>query len=133
MTTDEALERVVATIRDEYRPERIILFGSRVWGTPDADSDLDMLVIKRSRKRELERIRDLSRLVQRFQQRPFSLPLDILVKTPGETASRPTPQGRSPRPAREVSGHPDPKRSGGAGDTRCESAHTVAKERRVGA
>ena len=53
MNPDEAIERVVQTIREKYQPEKIILFGSRVWGKPDADSDLDVLIIKKSRKREV--------------------------------------------------------------------------------
>ena len=85
---DEAIERVVATIGDEYEPEKMILFGSRVWGRPDDDSDLDVLVVKESDKREVERIREVSRLVRGFQQRPYLLPLDMLVKTPGEIRER---------------------------------------------
>jgi predicted nucleotidyltransferase len=82
------IEEVVETIRKKYRPERIILFGSRVWGGSDSESDLDVLVIKRSRKRELERIREVYRLVGRYQRRPYRLPLDILVKTPAEVNER---------------------------------------------
>lgn len=85
---DKAIEGVVATIRDRYEPEKIILFGSRVWGESDDESDLDVLVIKRSEKREVERMREVSRLVRRFQQRPYLLPLDILVKTPDEIRHR---------------------------------------------
>ena len=80
---DEAIERVVQKIRDGYRPEKIILFGSRVWGEPDDESDLDVLVIKDSDKREVERIREVSRLVC-----PRPLPLDILVKSPDEIRER---------------------------------------------
>ena len=83
MSVDEAVERVVGAIRDGYEPETIILFGSRVWGEPGADSDLDVLVIKESDKREVERIREVSRLV-----RPRPLPMDILVKTPQEIEQR---------------------------------------------
>lgn len=83
MTEDEAMDQVVATIRDRYRPERIVLFGSRVWGGANADSDLDVLVIKESDQREVERIREVSRLL-----RPRPLPVDILVKTPEEIRQR---------------------------------------------
>ncbi len=83
MNTDEAMQRVVETIRDEYHPEKIILFGSRIWGNPDDESDLDVLVIKESQKREVERIREVSRLLS-----PRPLPLDILVKTPDEVRYR---------------------------------------------
>ncbi len=88
MNTDELIQRVVETIRDEYQPEKIIVFGSRVWGDPDGDSDLDVLVIKESDKHEVDRIREVSRIVRRFQQRPYLLPIDILVKTPSELRNR---------------------------------------------
>ncbi len=88
MNTDELIQRVVETIRDEYQPEKIIVFGSRVWGDPDDDSDLDVLVIKNTEKREVDRMREVSRLVRRFQQRPYLLPLDIFVKTPAELQER---------------------------------------------
>lgn len=88
MDADRAIEQVVETIRDHYQPEKIILFGSRVWGEADSDSDLDLLVIKQSDKREVERVREVSRLVRHFQQRPYLLSLDILVKTPQEIEER---------------------------------------------
>ncbi len=34
-------ERIAA----EFRPEKVILFGSHAYGTPSEDSDVDMLVI----------------------------------------------------------------------------------------
>ncbi len=79
----QALDRIVATIRDGYAPERIILFGSHARGTAAPDSDLDLLIVKSSNHSEAERIRQVSRLL-----RPRPLPLDILVKTPGEMEER---------------------------------------------
>ena len=37
----DAVERIVA----EFRPVRIVLFGSRAWGRPHAESDYDLLVL----------------------------------------------------------------------------------------
>ena len=88
MKFDEAIQGVIETIRDRYEPEKIILFGSRAWGNPDGESDLDVLVIKESDKREVERIREVSRLLLSFQQRPYLLPIDVLVKTPDEIRQR---------------------------------------------
>jgi predicted nucleotidyltransferase len=85
---EQAVREVVATIRDEYHPEKIILFGSCARDASDDESDLDILIIKQSRKRELDRIRDVYRIVDRFQRRPYRLPLDILVKTPAEIRRR---------------------------------------------
>ena len=39
------VEKVVRKIVDRFRPERIILFGSRAYGTPHPDSDIDLLVV----------------------------------------------------------------------------------------
>jgi len=86
--TEQAIQAVVDTIRDEYRPEKIILFGSRARGGADDESDLDILIIKDSGKREVERIREVYRIVERYQRRPYRLPIDILVKTPEEVRSR---------------------------------------------
>jgi predicted nucleotidyltransferase len=83
MQREEAIRTVVERIRDGYAPQKIILFGSHVWGEPSLQSDLDVLVIKESSQREVERIREVSRLVQ-----PRPLPLDILVKTPQEIRER---------------------------------------------
>ncbi len=41
----ESLKEVVVRLVDGFRPQRIILFGSRARGTADARSDVDLLVI----------------------------------------------------------------------------------------
>ncbi len=83
MSLQATIDRIVATIRDGYAPEKIIVFGSHARGTARPDSDLDLLVIKQSKQPEPERIREVSRLL-----RPRPMPLDILVKTPAEIQER---------------------------------------------
>jgi len=83
MTPEDAVKQVVARIRDGYAPEKIILFGSAARGNPQPDSDLDLLIIKRSEQHEPERIREVSRLLQ-----PRPMALHILVKTPEEIRER---------------------------------------------
>jgi len=85
---DKAIDSLIQTIDRKYEPEKIILFGSRSRGDAAAGSDLDLLVIKQTEKREVERIREVSRLVRRFRRPPYLLALDILVKTPGEVRDR---------------------------------------------
>jgi predicted nucleotidyltransferase len=43
--TDSMISEVVAKIVENFRPEKIILFGSQVWGKPKDWSDIDILVI----------------------------------------------------------------------------------------
>lgn len=79
--TAEVLAEIVRRIVAALQPERIILFGSYVYGTPSDDSDVDLLVILETPARPADRYLAVSRLL-----RPRPFPLDILVKTPGEIA-----------------------------------------------
>ena len=70
----EAYCRVVAR---EFKPEKIILFGSFAHGKPTKDSDVDLVVILPHRGRDV-------RMATRIQLRvgaPF--PMDLLVWKPG--------------------------------------------------
>jgi predicted nucleotidyltransferase len=77
--TTEILDEIVRRIVAALRPEKIILFGSYVYGQPSADSDLDLLVIMETNARPVDRYLAVSRLI-----RPRPFPLDILVRTPQE-------------------------------------------------
>jgi uncharacterized protein len=79
--TEEVLVEIVRRIVTALHPEKIILFGSYVYGTPSSDSDVDLLVILETRARPADRYVAVSRLI-----RPRPFPLDILVKTPDEIA-----------------------------------------------
>lgn len=62
-----------------YTPERIYLFGSWSRGEEDDLSDLDIVVIKRTKKPFFNRLRETVRLVP-----PELEGVDILVYTPEE-------------------------------------------------
>src|SRR5689334_22365746 len=74
-TLPGAIERIVSALK----PEKIILFGSYAYGNPTPDSDVDLLVIMKTRAREIERYVAVSNLLY-----PRQFPVDILVKTPKE-------------------------------------------------
>jgi len=80
-TNSPLADRVIFDITDrlvkEFNPENIFLFGSHVWGTPNADSDLDLLMILSSSNISSSK---RSTLVYRCL-RDILYPLDILVKT----------------------------------------------------
>ena len=38
------LSEIQCRLVETYQPKRLIVFGSQVWGTPDQDSDLDILI-----------------------------------------------------------------------------------------
>ena len=61
-----------------YHPERIILFGSAARGEADAESDLDVLVIKETAEPFVQRLEAMAQLC------PAGVHADIIVYTPDE-------------------------------------------------
>ena len=45
MVTEEILRLATDRLVEQFRPQRVILFGSQARGTADARSDVDLLVI----------------------------------------------------------------------------------------
>lgn len=67
----------------KFSPEKIVLFGSYAWGNPRPESDVDLFIIKKTKKNKRERQRELRTLLF-----PPALPLDLLIYTPEETKRR---------------------------------------------
>jgi predicted nucleotidyltransferase len=78
---DEVVQRLIAG----YQPERIILYGSYAYGTPDDDSDLDLLIIKATDASPFERRVQVRRMLTQPKRR---IPLSPLVLTPDELSQR---------------------------------------------
>ena len=74
---EEALNALLQALRS-YQPQRIILFGSTARGEADADSDLDVLVIKDTPEPFVKRLELMAELC------PLGVHADILVYTPPE-------------------------------------------------
>ncbi len=81
--TDSLLSEIVRKIVEAFHPEKIILFGSRAWGSARQDSDVDMLVVMETDLRPARRSAEIS-----LACRPRGLAMDILVKTPAEIDDR---------------------------------------------
>lgn len=77
--------RMVEKIKKEYQPEKIILFGSYSWGKPTKDSDVDLLIIKKTTERHIDRAVRVRDIIDKENR---SVPLDILVYTPKELKER---------------------------------------------
>ena len=77
--TEEALTTIVQRLVPALQPDKIIVFGSYIYGAPTPDSDLDLLIIIDTQARPVDRYQSVSSLL-----RPRPFPLDILVKTPEE-------------------------------------------------
>ncbi len=72
------LEKMLPVIIQKYQPEKIILFGSLATGRVHEGSDLDLVVIKKTKRRPLERRRELIHLAQP------TVAVDFFVYTPEE-------------------------------------------------
>src|SRR5438132_4904740 len=75
------IRRFARQVAEHFQPDKIILFGSYAYGTPHADSDVDILVVMPARN-ELDQAVRISMAVEA----PF--PLDIIVRTPQKLAWR---------------------------------------------
>src|ERR1700724_1697175 len=69
------IRRYARAIAEEFHPDKIILFGSYAYGTPHADSDVDLLVIMPARNQHDQAVRILWRLAA-----PCAV--DLIVRTP---------------------------------------------------
>jgi predicted nucleotidyltransferase len=89
MVTNKKIRKIildiVEKIKRNYNPEKIILFGSYAYGKPTRDSDIDMLVIKRTKKRSMDRWFTLKKLCQDPNR---GIPFTPLVLTPRELKYR---------------------------------------------
>ena len=75
----KTLPKAIGRIASELKPEKIILFGSYAYGNPTPDSDVDLLVIMKTRAKQIDRYLAVSNLLY-----PREFPVDIIVKTPKE-------------------------------------------------
>src|SRR5438552_8358962 len=70
-----AIRRFARQVAEQFRPDKIILFGSYAYGTPHADSDVDLLVIMPAYSQHALAVR-----IRAAFWAPF--PLDLIVRTP---------------------------------------------------
>ena len=61
---EEELNRIVEVIKRDYEPEKIILFGSLADGNVHEWSDIDLLILKKTTKRPIERCLEACRLIK---------------------------------------------------------------------
>lgn len=85
---DRNLKKIVKILKEQYRPDKIILYGSYASGRIHPDSDLDLLIVKKEvPPRYWDRLREVSPLLA---QRDVAL--DYTIWTPQELAeSKETP------------------------------------------
>ena len=75
------LERLLAG----YAPQKVILFGSYAYGNPRPHSDIDLLIIKETPERFIDRWVSVRRILSDPRR---TVPLETLVLTPQEVSRR---------------------------------------------
>lgn len=74
----DELARMVTVIASDYKPLRVIVFGSYAKGEIGQWSDLDIAIVKSTNKRFLDRSREVARIAD------AKVATDFLVYTPQE-------------------------------------------------
>lgn len=78
------LDKLKKVIVKNYKPEKIILFGSLAWGKFGPDSDIDLMVVKKTKKNYWERAKEFSKNVDTN----VDASKDIIIFTPEEIRKR---------------------------------------------
>jgi predicted nucleotidyltransferase len=82
MVSDADIRSLVDRIAREFRPVRIILFGSRAHGVARSDSDVDLLVLMPIRGTAFRQALDILNRVDP----PFAV--DLIARDPQDAADR---------------------------------------------
>lgn len=78
------INRWCKTVAREFRPEKIILFGSCARGTPTKGSDVDVLIVMPLARGQRD-VRQAAAIRDRVRA-PF--PMDVLVRSPRQITQR---------------------------------------------
>ena len=76
------IRQLCTLIAREFKPEKIILFGSHAYGQPTPESDLDLTVVMQFEGDPLEQA------VTMLNRLNMLLPIDLLVRTPEQVQQR---------------------------------------------
>jgi len=82
MIDQKNIKELAQRIAREFKPDKIILFGSYAYGNPSPDSDVDLLVIMPF---EGKGIRKATEIMLKINPR---IPVDVVVRRPEEVEWR---------------------------------------------
>jgi len=79
------IQNILEKLLADYTPEKVILYGSHAYGKPDRDSDIDLLIIKETSERFIDRWVTVQQILTGTHP---SIPVETLVLTPQEMERR---------------------------------------------
>lgn len=81
----KVIQSIIQKLIAEYAPRKVILFGSHAYGDPETDSDIDLLIIKETKDRFIDRWVTVQRILTGTHPK---VPVETLVLTPEEVENR---------------------------------------------
>ncbi len=82
MASKEQIDGFVRQVAEEFRPQKVLLFGSHARGAQTPDSDVDLLVVMPFEGKPWHRATAI-----RDRLRP-DFPMDLLIRTPEQIQER---------------------------------------------
>ncbi len=82
---DKILNEIVEKLQREYKPLKIILYGSYAYGTPNVDSDIDLLILKNTSERSIDRFVKVKKIIYNPKRK---IPITPLIYSPDEVKER---------------------------------------------
>ena len=73
---------------EKFNPDQIVLFGSYAYGNPTRDSDVDLLVVKKTEKSPREEATAIRKAFQPLRHSVANLAFDIMVRDPEDLRER---------------------------------------------
>ena len=82
MIARESITAFVEEVSRQFKPIRVVLFGSYAWGKPGADSDVDLLIIMPHIAHAAVQAAEIRKRIH------AGFPLDLIVRSPRAIAQR---------------------------------------------
>lgn len=82
---EKAIQHILAKLLTGYTPQKVVLFGSYAYGNPRPDSDIDLLIIKDTSERFIDRWTTVRRILSDPKRK---VSLETLILTPQELSER---------------------------------------------
>ncbi len=82
MIDRKKIKAFVGEVARQFRPQRVVLFGSYAYGKPGEDSDVDLLVIMPHKGHSAVQAAEIRKRIR------AGFPMDLIVRSPREIRKR---------------------------------------------
>ncbi|MFW9987259.1 MAG: nucleotidyltransferase domain-containing protein [Candidatus Odinarchaeota archaeon] len=82
---EKLLKEIVEKLKVEYEPIKIILYGSYAHGNPNENSDIDLLILKDTNEKRVERFVQVKKIIYSPERK---IPISPLIYSPTELNER---------------------------------------------